>query len=149
MPINRSPVQTSSIQSGATAMASASVHCVSSQASSNRIFNRASAGAQSCIEQHDFPSAVVSERYQSASGSLPSCAVAIPAAKTMQMPIERFIFSIARPNMFRCAADRRGIRVKLCKPAIVDLGERIGDVLPVACAGAETLLDLDAIRAAG
>ena len=37
-------------------------------------------------EQHDFPSAVVSERYQAASGSLPSCAVAIPAAKTMQMP---------------------------------------------------------------
>jgi len=36
-----------------------------------------------------------------------------------------------------CAADRRGIRVKLCKPAIVDLGDRIGDVLPVACAGAD------------
>jgi len=49
-------------------------------------------------EQHDFPSAVVSERYQAASGSLPSCAVAIPAAETMQMPIERFIFSIARPR---------------------------------------------------
>ena len=36
----------------------------------------------------------VSERYQAASGSLPSCAVAIPAAKTMQKPIDRFIFSI-------------------------------------------------------
>jgi hypothetical protein len=36
--------------------------------------------------------------------------VAIPAAETMQMPIERFIFSIARPNMFRCGADRQGMR---------------------------------------
>ena len=39
--------------------------------------------------------------------------------------------------------------MKLCKPAIVDLGNRIGDVLPVACVGAETLLDLDAVPAAG
>ena len=38
--------------------------------------------------------------------------------------------------------------MKLCNPGIVDVGDGIGDVLPVARAGAETLLDLDAIRAA-
>ena len=41
-----------------------------------------------------------------------------------------------------------GVGVKLCKPGTVDLGDCIGDVLPVARAGTEALLDLDAIRAA-
>ena len=54
-------------------------------------------------------------------------------------------------NAIRGSADSamRAVRVKLCKPAIVDLDDRIGDLLPVARAGAETLLDLDAVPAAG
>jgi hypothetical protein len=43
----------------------------------------------------------------------------------------------------------RAVQVKLCKPAIVDLDDRIGDLLPVARADADTLLDLDAVPAAG
>src|SRR5215510_4613817 len=56
--------------------------------------------------------------------------------RTIRQPSEGFLL--------RCLH-----RVKLCKPAIVDLGDRIGDLLPVVCAGAETLLDLDAVPASG
>ena len=40
-----------------------------------------------------------------------------------------------------------GVRVQV-RPWLVDLRDRVGDVLPVVSAGGEALLDLDAIRSA-
>ena len=77
-------------------------------------FIRASAGAQSCIAQHDLPSAVFRERYQTASGSVPSCAAAIPTAKAMQTPIKRLMFQDperlpVEPDVFHAPAAAYGV----------------------------------------